>query len=85
MPQSKIILTKKRLAMLSQALSMDDILYERFKRLNEQLRRDADRLINNRKKIFSVVKRVKGENYLMAMRIVDVHMTESGSEIIVED
>lgn len=74
-------LTKKRLAALHTALSIDDILYEKFRRLHERLNEDARRLIHNRKRVFRVIR--MGENHNDVLQIADVVMTEEGSTIYV--
>lgn len=50
----KIRLTKKRLKDLNIAVSFDDILYAKFKALNDELHRKYDKLIKHRKRLWRV-------------------------------
>lgn len=78
----RIYLTKKRLGALDLALNLDDILHEKFRRLNEQLHKDVERQYSNRLKVFRVIKR--GKDYDEALCIIDVQMTGDGSTIFVK-
>lgn len=72
----KIILTKKRLKALDLALSTDDILYEKFRRLEEKLNHDIKNLYHPKKRIVQVIK--KGENYNEIIQVKDVIQTGEG-------
>ena len=77
----RMYLTKKREKALRTALCIDDVLYEKFRRLNEQLHRDTKRLMGNRMTVFKVL-RVRG-NVTESLQIVDVRMSIEGSVIYV--
>lgn len=71
----KIILTKKRIKRLELALTIDDILYEKFKRLNEQLNRDYEKF----RQMQTVVEVVKqGQHYKERMQIIKEVKTSHG-------
>lgn len=59
MSEKRVRLTKKREDALDCALNFDEILYEKFRRLNDQLHREADRLFRHRKRMM-VVQRQDG-------------------------
>lgn len=79
---SKIYVTNKRDKALHLALTLDDYMYEKYKRQQEQLHRDAKKLIHDRKKVFRVVKRHK--DYDEVLQIIDVQMTDNGSIVYVQ-
>lgn len=54
--EKKVILTKKRLAALDIALSLDDVLYAKFDRMYKQLHRDVDRMYRRPKEIVKIIK-----------------------------
>ena len=58
---------------------MDDILYDKISRLNEDLNRKENRLLRNRMGVFRVVK--KGKKYDEMLSIKNVIVTDEGSEI----
>ena len=74
-------LTKKRLSELNLALSLDDILYEKFKRLDADLHRKADSLIRNRKRLWRVIKR--GKKYDECLQVIDVQEGPDGMLVVV--
>jgi len=76
-----IRLTKKRLARLHDALSLDDVLYEKFKREHEWLQREAER-IYRRRKILAVYQE-RGDGVRMRLQVVDVQMLPEGSIVTV--
>lgn len=81
--KKKIILTKKRLQTLHAALSVDDILYERFRRLHEELYRESERLIENKKRLWGVTK-INQNGTLENLHVVDVKEREGGMEVFVK-
>lgn len=81
--KKKIILTKKRLQTLQAALSVDDILYERFRRLHEELYRESERLIENKKRLWGVTK-INQNGTLENLHVVDVKEREGGMEVFVK-
>lgn len=77
----KIRLTKKRLEALNVVLSYDDILYEKFRRLNEDLMRREQRFAG-RQRIGSIIQD-KGE-YQLRLQITKVVEYEDGLAIYVK-
>jgi hypothetical protein len=79
-PEKKIRLTKKRLVQLDLAITMDDILYEKYHRIMEGIHK-AERDLAHRKSILKVIQ-VKGDaNYLL--RIDKVISTPEGTIVYV--
>lgn len=78
----KIYITKKRDAELHVALSIDDYLYEKHRRWEQEVMADLKRQYNNRRKIVSVVGVLDGIAY--QLQIEDVQMTDQGSQVIVQ-
>lgn len=72
-------LTKKRLAQLHNALTMDNVLYERFRRLNEELNR-REAAFARRKNVARVVQR-RGKIDTV-LQIIDVLKTYDGMYIV---
>lgn len=77
-----IRMTKARSKALDIAISLDDLLYEKFKRLNQQLHEDIQRYYCNPKKVLQVMQKDSDGNFLV-LKIIDVQVTEDGTEIIV--
>jgi hypothetical protein len=77
-----IRMTKKREKALHTALSLDDLLYEKFRRLNEQLQRDVRRFLKDPARVMRVIQKDKDGNYLM-LQILETHVTDQGTEITV--
>lgn len=71
----RIRLTKARLRALHSALSLDDVLYEKFRRLNEELNRREQRL-GRKSAIREVIQRRDNMNYVL--QVDAVHSTEDG-------
>jgi hypothetical protein len=70
-----IRLTRKRLARLNEAISVDDILYEKFRRMNADLSKREHRFAA-RKQIAAVY--LRKNNIRIAMKIMAVHNTGNG-------
>jgi hypothetical protein len=79
--EKKVILTKGRLKALDLALTMDDILYEKYKRIMERIHQ-AERRLHRKSSIARVIQ-VKGNiNYVL---MVDkVFSTEDGTIVYVK-
>lgn len=71
----KVILTKKRLKALNMALSVDDILYEKFLRLNKDFMERCEEW-NRRKQVVRVVQKKDNVNYIL--QITKEIKTEEG-------
>lgn len=71
----KIILTKNRLKSLHLALSLDDILYEKFRRLHEDFTRRCSEW-NRRKQVIRVIR--KGKDYNEVLQIIREVKTDEG-------
>lgn len=76
-----IRLTKRKLAALHSALSMDDVLYEQFRRLQEELNREAAKFARSQK-VLSVYQR-KGK-FNIRMQILEVQKGPDGLVAIVK-
>lgn len=75
-------LTKKRLAALNSALSMDDVLYERFRRLNEELRRAEDKFAKSQR-VLAVYYRLKDTGPLECLPVLKLSHSPEGMQVIV--
>jgi len=73
-------LTKKRLKDLEVALSLDDVLYEKFLRLNEELRRETAKLY--RAKQIVTVQQRRGK-VMVALQIEAIHVSPDGMHVVV--
>lgn len=69
-------LTKNRLQALNTALSIDDILYEKYRRLNQDLQKQWQRLYRAKQVIRVVQKRGKIRYQL---QITDIHISPDGT------
>lgn len=78
---SKIRLTKKRLRLLHVAMSLDDVLFEKFRRLNEQLGKERLALLKS-KQVISV--RQRRGKILYALQIEDILVSPEGTMVIVK-
>ena len=76
----KIRLTKKRLAQLEMGLHLDDILYEKFQRLNDELNRKYRRLYQA-ERVIQVVQKRNGMRILLP--VLEVNTTPEGTQVIV--
>ena len=80
-----IRLTKTKLARLDHALAFDDILYEKFRRLNAAL----DERYRKLYQAVQVVQVLQQKNtyprgrLLVSLRILEMHRTEQGTQVIV--
>lgn len=81
--KKKIILTKKSLQTLHNALSVDDILYEFFRRKQAELYRESERLIKNKMTLWAVTK-INQNGTLENLHVVDVKEGEGGMEVFVK-
>jgi hypothetical protein len=70
--------TKNRREALDIALSIDDILYEKFKRLNKGLHREEEKL-RRMGNVTKVIQKRKGRNYLL--QITKCYSTPNGQII----
>ena len=78
----KIRMTKARERRLHVALSIDDVLYEKFRRLEEKLRSDIQKYYRNPKRVFRILQlRKNGEHFVVP--ILECNVCEIGTEIIV--
>lgn len=82
MKRKKIRLTKKRLQALNIALSFDDILYAKFKALNDELHRKYDKLIRHRKRLWRV-ERLWQDGSSEIMQVIDVNETSDGMRVLI--
>lgn len=78
---NKVRLTKKRIKQLEVAICLDDVLYEKFRRLRDDLAR-RERLFERRKSVCEVVQLQKSGLYV-ALRIEDAERSEHGIRLIV--
>jgi len=78
--KKKVILTKKRIRQLDMALSIDDILYERHRRMQQDLNRQIDNWYRS-KQVVQVLD-VSKKDFMLEKRIVREYRTPDG--IIVE-
>lgn len=60
----------------------DDLLYEKFRRLDAQLKQDVKRFLKDPARVMRVIQKDKEGNYLM-LQILETHVTDQGTEIIV--
>ncbi len=75
----RIRLTQKCRKALHHALSLDDVLYEQFRRLHEQLQRER-RAIYRAKDIVSVM--TERDGVLFQLCIKDVQVSPNGTRVI---
>ena len=73
--EKKIYLTKGRLQALHNAISIDDILYEKYRRLNEGLHKEQEKLARMGN-VARVVQEKDGVDYLL--QIISCHGSEDG-------
>jgi len=72
MPKSKkIYLTKKRLNQLDIQLSIDDILYEKYKRVMESIRR-AEMRLSKKGNVIRVIRLKDGGQYIEQISKIEV-------------
>ena len=76
-----IRLTKKRMARLHTAISLDDILHEKYRRMHEELQREAQRLFRHRRNIHVVQRR---GNVMHVLRVIDVRIGPDFTEVVVD-
>lgn len=79
---SKMKLTKKRLRQLEIALCLDDVLHEKFLRLNDELKHETQKLYRS-KRIINVYKKT-GSIYI-ALQIEEMQVSPEGTIVIVKD
>ena len=77
----KIKLTKKRLKALDMAISMDDVLYEKYRRLNEDLEKRAVKMYKSQQ-VINVIRKVNGNHYIE--KIIKEDKTYSGIIVYIE-
>jgi hypothetical protein len=75
-----IRLTKRRLAQLNNAISLDDILHEKFRCHQIALQQEANRLFRHRKRVQVLQRKGKVMEYL---RVEDVQFGPDFTRIIV--
>ena len=75
---TKIKLTKKRLRDLDTVLSIDEVLYEKFRRLNEDLQKQKERFYRS-KQVVSVFQ-LRGDSWY-AIKIERVEVTPEGIRV----
>ena len=83
----KIRLTKSRLRSLDHALAFDDVLYAKFQRLNKELD-DKYRKLYQAERVIQVLKKMTAfprGNVLKTLRILEVHTTSEGTQVVVVD
>lgn len=73
--KKKIYLTKNRLKQLDLELSMDDILYEKFRRIQERFAQECKEW-NRRKQVVRIIKKDKDVSYVL--QIIDEIRTSEG-------
>lgn len=71
----KIVLTKKRLAALHTAISIDKVLYEKYRRMHEDFNRRCKEW-DRRKQVVRVIKKDKNVN--LVLQIVKEIKTDEG-------
>lgn len=76
----KIILTKKRLSQLNTQISIDEILYEKFRRMNQDLNKKIAAW-NRKKRVVRVYKKI---NKNVFMEVLVVKETKTPDGVIIE-
>lgn len=76
-------ITRKMHKALHTALCLDDVLYEKHLRNMEELYRESERLIRNRKKINQVIAKNRDGGFTR-LNVLDIKISDSGTTIIVE-
>ena len=79
-PSKRPRLTKKRLTDLGLALSMDEVLYEKFRRLNEDLDR-RERSFERTRRVFEVL--LHDGKIMRQLQIQTIQRTVGGTRLIV--
>jgi hypothetical protein len=79
MTTKQVRLTKKRLAALDTALSLDDILYEKFRRLMQELHQ-REAALYKAKRIIKIIQ--KRDKLYVVLQILEVHPSEEGTTVI---
>ena len=79
----RLYITKKRLESLHTAISLDDILYEKFKRLEKDIDRRANQYLRQPKRLWKVIQRKNGNDYLLKVIRVVID-TNQGSIVYVD-
>lgn len=74
-------LTKNKLRELDLALTLDDVLYEKFRRLNEELSKREARFARRRSN-FHVLLQESGKVY-RALQVLEIHCAPDGTELVV--
>jgi len=78
----KVRMTKKRSKALDIAISLDDLLYEKFRLLNKRLHEDIESLYRRPRMVKRVIQQLPDGNYL-ALPIIKFNVTPEGTELIV--
>lgn len=79
--QRKPRLTKKRLAALDAALTVDEVLFERYKRMMEAVHQEMDKVYKAKHTVEVFEERPSG--LLVCLQIQRVEVTPKGTRVIV--
>ena len=75
-------LTKRKMQDVDVRMSYDDVLYEKFRRLNEDLQRREERF-RRTQQVAQVIQKSADNYYWKVLEIVDVHRTQEGVVVFV--
>jgi hypothetical protein len=81
--KKKIRITKKRNKALHAALSLDDYLFEKFRRLDEYMKQKYQRYIRNPRQCWEVVRRLPEGNYVKE-KVVACEVSDCGTRVIIQ-
>lgn len=80
----KIRLTKKVLKRLNNEASIDDVIYEIYRRAMEDIQRQAKRYLHDRKSVNMVIQKRK-DGTMRRLNVIEVKVTDFGSTVIVSE
>lgn len=85
--KKKIRLTKARLQALDHKLAFDDILYEKFRRLNEALDMKYRQLYRAERivEVLQAQTTFPRGRLLKSLVILEIHVTSDGTQVVVGD
>ena len=78
---TRVRLTKQRIRALQQEVSLNDVMYEQYRRMHEEIQREW-RKVYQAKTVISVIK-VEGK-VRRQMKILGREWTKDGTQVIVE-
>lgn len=80
----RVSITKSRDKKLHIALCLDDYLYEKFRRYENELQANVRKYLKNPQRIWEVIRKTK-DGYFVKEQIIGCEVADFGTRIIIED